>query len=136
MCMTFLYLYSIRLKQIERKPTINTIMEYNQKPRVTQEYERLNESIQEQLKLAYPEGFSQHLIPFVNKEGKKVKALRFEADEKIYLIRMSIMEAEQIIEDDDDYDEDGVLKDDVKEEYEDKHGDDEYDGEGEGDDDE
>ena len=63
-------------------------MESNPKPRVTQAYEKLNESIQEQVKLAYPEGFSQHLIPFVNKEGKKVKALRFETDEKIYLIRM------------------------------------------------
>lgn len=106
-------------------------MESNPKPRVTQQFEKLSDDIQEQVKLAYPEGFSQHLISFVNREGKKVKALRFETDEKIYLIRMSVMEAEQIIEDDDDYDEDGVLKDEVKEEYEEKHGDDEYEGEDE-----
>jgi hypothetical protein len=98
-------------------------MENNQKLRVTQEFDKLSEAIQEQVKLSYPSGFSQHLISFINKDGKTIKALRFETDDKIYLIRMSVMEAERIIEEDDDYDDDGELKDDIKEEYEDKHGD-------------
>lgn len=105
---------------------IKNTMENNQKLRVTQEYDKLSETIQEQVKLSYPSGFSQHLISFINKDGKTIKALRFETDDKIYLIRMSVLEAERIIEEDDDYDDDGELKDDIKEEYEDKHGDLDY----------
>ena len=42
---------------------------------------------------------------------------------------MTIEEAQQIIEDDDDYDEDGNLKDDIKIEYAEKHNDDDMDDE-------
>ena len=56
----------------------------------------------------------------VNKDGEKVSALRFETEEKIYLIKMSIIMAEQLIEDDEDYDDDGNLTDDAREEYEDE----------------
>ena len=52
------------------------------------------------------------MVSYVNKDGKKVSALPFETDEIYYLIRMTIQEAEQIIEDDDDYDDDGNLRDD------------------------
>ena len=90
------------------------------KPRVVTAFEKLDTSIQHQIKLEYPEGFSQHLISFVNKEGIKVSALRFETEEKIYLIKMSMIMAEQLIEDDDDYDDDGNLTDDAREEYEDE----------------
>ncbi len=93
------------------------------KPRVVTAFEKIDTSIQEQIKLEYPEGFSQHLISFVNKDGDKVSALRFETEEKIYLIKMSKIVAEQLIEDDDDYDDDGNLTDDAKEEYEDKQDD-------------
>lgn len=96
------------------------------KLRVTQQYEKLSDEIKEQLKLVYPLGYSQHLIQYNNREGKKVSALRFETDEKIYLIRMSVMEAIQIIEEDDDFDEDGLLKDEVKDDYEEKHSDIDY----------
>jgi hypothetical protein len=96
------------------------------KIRVTLGYEKLSEELQEQIKLVYPDGFSEHLILYVNKEGKKVSALRFETDEKVYLIRMSESEAMRIIEEDDDYDDDGYLKEDVKEDYEEKHSDVEY----------
>lgn len=91
------------------------------KPRVVTAYEKIDTSIQEQIKLEYPGGFSQHLISFVNKDGDKVSALRFETEDKIYLIKMSIIDAQQIIEDDDDYDDDGNLTDDAREEYEEKH---------------
>ena len=92
------------------------------KPRVIKDFEKLDKDIQEQIKLEYPEGFEDNLIYFTNKDGKRVSALPFETDEKYYLVRMTIEEAQQIIEDDDDYDEDGNLKDDIKLEYEEKHG--------------
>ncbi len=89
------------------------------KPRVVTSFEKIDQSIQERIKLEYPEGFSQHLISFVNKDGDKVSALRFETEEKIYLIKMSKIDAMQLIEDDDDYDDDGNLTDEAREEYED-----------------
>jgi hypothetical protein len=39
---------------------------------------------------------------------------------------MSFKRAIQIIEDDSDYDDDGILKDDIKEKYEEEHSDVEY----------
>lgn len=101
-------------------------MENQNKIRVTQEYSKLSEEIKEQLKLVYPEGFSQFLFQYTNKEGKRTSALRFETDEKIYLIRMSVLEAQQIIEDDDDYDSDGQLREEVRDDYEDKYSDVDY----------
>lgn len=95
------------------------------KPRVIKDFEKLDLDIQEQIKLEYQEGFEDNLIHFTNKEGKRVSALPFETDEKYYLVRMTVEEAQQIIEDDEDYDDDGNLKDDIKLELEDKHGDDE-----------
>ncbi|MBK8505454.1 MAG: hypothetical protein IPL46_26600 [Saprospiraceae bacterium] len=91
------------------------------KPRVIKDYERLEADLQEQIKLEYPLGFSRHLISFTNKDGHKVSALPFETEEKYYLVRMTIPQAKSIIANDDDYDDDGVLKDDVKVEYEDKY---------------
>ena len=96
------------------------------KLRVIQDFEKVSNEIQEQVKLVYPNGFSQHLIEYTNKEGKIVYALPIETDEKIYMIRMSVKEAIQIIKDDTDYDDDGILKDEIKEKYEDEHSDVEY----------
>ena len=56
-----------------------------------------------------------------------VSALPFEAEDKYYLVRMTVTEARAIIENDDDYDDLGYLKDDVKEEYEEKYADDDMD---------
>ena len=94
------------------------------KPRVIKDYEKLDPEIQERIKLEYPTGYSESLIYFNNKEGKRVSALPFETDDKYYLVRMTIYEAERIIEEDDDYDSTGSLKDSAKEEYESKYGDD------------
>ncbi len=91
------------------------------KPRIIKDYDKLDPAIQEQIKLVYPAGFSDSLIYYFDKDGKKVSALPFETDDKYYLIRMTLSEAERIIEDDDDYDDDGFLKDHVREEYEDKY---------------
>ena len=93
------------------------------KIRVIKDFEKLDDDIQEQIKLSYPAGFSQHLITFTDKEGKYVSALPFETEEKYYLVRMNVQTAKAIIEDDDDYDEDGLLKDEAKEEYEEKYSD-------------
>jgi hypothetical protein len=90
------------------------------KPRVVKDYDKIDESVKQQIKLHYPEGFEQHLVKFQNKEGKTVSALPFETEEVYYLIRMTILEAQEIIEEDDDYDDDGFLKEEVKEEYEEK----------------
>lgn len=96
-------------------------MEQKDKPRSITSFDKIGTDLQEQIKLEYPYGFSQHLISFNNKEGARVSALRFETDDKIYLIKMTQTIAEQLIDDDDDYDEDGQLTDDAREAYEDKY---------------
>mgnify|MGYP001270675042 CR=1 FL=1 len=100
-------------------------METN-KSRVVVDYEKLSDELVEQIKLVYPTGFSQHLISFVNSKGEKVSALRFETFEKIYLVRMTNQMAEQIIEEDSDYDDDGNLKESIREQYEEDHADIDY----------
>ncbi len=95
------------------------------KPRVVKDYEKLDVEIQEQIKLFYPLGFERKLIKFTNAEGKLVSALPFETEDKYYLVRMTLQEAKDIIEDDDDYDDDGTLKASVREEYEEKYDDEE-----------
>ena len=91
------------------------------KPRVIKDFEKLDKEIQEQIKLSYPDGFSTNLITFTNKEGQIVSALPFETDEKYYLVRMTIQQAIDMIEDDDDYDDEGILKDDIKADYKGKY---------------
>jgi hypothetical protein len=87
------------------------------KPRIIKDFTKLSPDIQEQIKLVYSEGFSQHLIRFTNKDGLLVSALPFETDEANYLVKMTIQEAKEIIEDDEDYDDDGILKEETKDEY-------------------
>lgn len=96
-------------------------MESPNKPRVVTSFEKIGSDLQEQIKLEYPYGFSQHLISFNNKEGERISALRFETDEKIYLIKMTKIIAEQLIDDDDDYDDEGNLTEDAREAYEEKY---------------
>ena len=93
------------------------------KPRVIKDYEKLPEEVLEQIKLVYPRGFSRHLVSFVNRDGERKKGLPFETEDCYYLIRMTEQKAENIIEADDDYDEDGVLKKGIKKQYEDKYDD-------------
>jgi hypothetical protein len=98
----------------------------NSKPRVVKDYEKLEVNIREQIKFAFPYGFSAELISYKDKDGKTVTALPFETDDKYYLVRMTAQEARVIIEEDDDFDEDGVLKEDVKEDYKEKFADVDY----------
>lgn len=100
------------------------------KKRVVKDYEALPEDIIRLVKLRYPTGFAAFLIQYTNQEGKKVSALPFETDEVYYLIRMTIQEAKRLVKEDDDYDEDGVLRED----FAGIEVDSEFDGEGEDDD--
>jgi hypothetical protein len=94
------------------------------KPRVVKDYEKVDPEVLEQIKLQYPYGFDKALVTFKNQKGAFVSALPFETEDRYYLIRMTRLEAQQIIEDDEDYDDDGNLKDTAKEAYEDKYDDD------------
>lgn len=96
------------------------------KSRIIKDFDKVDTEIQEQVKLVYPEGFSQHLIEFKNRDGETVSALPFETDDKVYLLRMSVRRAKQIIEDDEDYDDEGNLKEYIKEKYEDDYSEIEY----------
>jgi DNA-directed RNA polymerase subunit delta len=87
------------------------------KKRVVKDYEKLPIEIINQIKLSYPDGFVENLVKYDNAEGKRVSALPFETEDIYYLIRMTADEAEQIIEDDDDY-EDGVLREDFEDDVE------------------
>lgn len=93
------------------------------KPKVIKDYEKLPPEVIEQIKLVYPRGFTRHLISFTNRDGERKMGLPFETEEYYYLIRMTPVKAENIIEEDDDYDDDGNLKAKVKARYEDKYDD-------------
>ncbi len=93
------------------------------KPRIIKNFEKLDLELQQQVKLAYPEGFSDFLITFTDRDGMLTSGLPFETEDKIYLLRMNEKEANRIIKMDDDYDDDGQLKDVVRGEYEAKFGD-------------
>ena len=82
------------------------------KKRIIKDYDSLPEDVVAGIKMQYPKGFAQHLVFYTNKEGKRVSALPFDTGEIYYLVRMTVQEAQQIIEDDEDYDDDGVLRDD------------------------
>jgi hypothetical protein len=89
------------------------------KKRVVIDYEKLPEETINSIKVKYPDGYEDNLITFTNKEGKYVSALPFETEEVYYLVRMTEHEARQIIKEDDDYDEDGKLRDDFTEDLKD-----------------
>ena len=83
-----------------------------EKKRIVKDYEKLPPEVVDNVKLAYPHGFVDHLISYISKDGLKVSALPFETEDIYYLIRMTVKEAERIIEEDEDYDDEGNLRDD------------------------
>jgi len=76
------------------------------KTRVTLPFDKLDATVKDQVIRAYPDGFSEFLIPYHDKYGNVVMGLRYETDEKIYLIRMSVADAERILQLDVDDDND------------------------------
>jgi len=89
----------------------NTILALAKK-RVVKDYDALPEDIIRLVKMRYPTGFVASLVQYTNQEGKLVSALPFETDDMYYLIRMTMQEAKRIVKEDEDYDEDGVLRED------------------------
>ena len=100
------------------------------KKRIVKDYDALTEDVVRLVKMKYPGGYADHLISYSDKEGKKVSALPFEAEDAHYLIRMTILEAKRLVKEDVDYDDDGQLRED----FADVEVDDEFDGNGEEDD--
>lgn len=100
------------------------------KKRVVKDYDVLPDDIIRQIKMRYPTGYADNLVSYTDKEGKKVSALPFETDEIYYLIRMTVQEARRLVKEDEDFDEEGVLRED----FADIEVGDEFDGEGEDDD--
>ncbi len=101
-------------------------MEENKKPHKLITFEKLSEDLQQQVKLVYSEGFADSLIEYKGRDGANVFALRFETDDVVYLIKMSEKRAEQIILDDDDYDDSGNLTQIAKQLYGEKYSDRDY----------
>lgn len=97
-----------------------------QKPRVIKDYDKLSPELLEQVKLVYPRGYRRHLVEFRGVDGQKRKGLPLETEDKYYLIRMTEEKAIYIIENDDDYDQHGRLKTEVKEELEEKYEDEDF----------
>lgn len=91
------------------------------KPRVIKDYNKLDKELQQQIKLIYADGFADNLIHFFDKTGAKITVLPFETEDKYYMLRMTENEAVALVDEDEDYDDDGFLKDEVKQEYEDKY---------------
>ena len=83
------------------------------------------------VKMKYPTGYANYLVSYQDKEGKKVSALPFETEDVYYLIRMTVQEAKRLVREDEDFDDEGVLRED----FADIEVDDEFDGRGEDDDD-
>jgi DNA-directed RNA polymerase subunit delta len=81
--------------------------------RVVKDYEAMAEEILQQVKIKYPTGYESHLVSYTNAEGKIVTALPFATDDIYYLIRMTIAEARQIVRDDEDFDDEGILRGEV-----------------------
>lgn len=95
----------------------------NRKPRIIKDYDKLSDNLIEQIKLLYPTGYTNNLIVYTDREGKFISALPFETEDAYYLIKMTKFEATRIVEDDDDFDDAGFLKEAAKEAYEDKYND-------------
>lgn len=95
----------------------------NNKPKVIKDYNKLDKELQQQIKLIYADGFADNLIHFFDKNGQKITVLPFETEDKYYMLRMTENEAVTLVDEDDDYGDDGLLKDEVKQEYEEKFSD-------------
>jgi DNA-directed RNA polymerase subunit delta len=101
------------------------------KKRVVKDYQALPEETIRLIREKYPTGYADHLVTYSDKDGKKVSALPFETEDSYYLIRMSIQEAKRLVKEDEEFDDELPIKEDIAE----VEVDDEFDGAGEDDDD-
>lgn len=59
------------------------------KLKIIKDYEKMSDELLEQLKLEYPNGFSNYIFEFINpKDGRLVRAVELETEDKLYLIRL------------------------------------------------
>jgi hypothetical protein len=95
----------------------------NSKPKVIKDYNKLDKALQQQIKLIYADGFAENLIHFFDKNGTKITVLPFETEDKNYMLRMTENEAVALVDEDDDFDDEGFLKDEIKQKYVGKYSD-------------
>ena len=81
------------------------------KKKIVLDYEKLDVETINGIKMKYPNGYKDHLVTFSNAQGRYISALPFEGEEIYYLVRMTEMEAMQIIREDNDFGRDGKLLD-------------------------
>jgi hypothetical protein len=91
------------------------------KPKVVKTYDKLDDAIVEQLKLKYPYGFDKKLVLIPAAKGKLMSALPFETADRYFLIKMTREQAYKIIQNDEDYDDAGHLKKEVRQVYQERH---------------
>ena len=84
------------------------------KPKVIKDFDKIDADLLEKVKLFYNNAFAEHLITFFNRDGKKITALPFETEEKQYLLRMTDNEVVRVVEEDEDIEDDGFLKNEMK----------------------
>ena len=84
------------------------------KKRIVIDYEKLPEETVNRIKLEYPEGYEENIITFTNAQGMLISALPLELEDIYYLIRMTENEAREIIKEDNDFGDDGILRDDFE----------------------
>ncbi|MGI9542788.1 MAG: hypothetical protein ACR2MX_05975 [Cyclobacteriaceae bacterium] len=71
--------------------------------RIIKNYDQLPPAMVAKIKTQYPEGYADHLIRFNNSTGAVVSALPFQFDDIIYMIRMTVAEAIELVEFDDEF---------------------------------
>ncbi|NOQ26076.1 MAG: hypothetical protein GQ564_11990 [Bacteroidales bacterium] len=81
------------------------------KKKIVLDYEKLDVETINGIKMKYPNGYKDHLVTFSNTQGRYISALPFEGEEIYYLVRMTELEAMQIIREDSDFGRDGKLLD-------------------------
>ena len=81
------------------------------KPKMIKDYDKLSPALVAQVKMHYPYGFEKKLILFKNRKGKLVSALPFEGEKFFYMVRMTKELAQKIVQGDEDFDDNGRLRD-------------------------
>lgn len=72
------------------------------KKRIVKDYLQLPDHVRIHLRRTFPDGFSDNLIKFKDAKGKQVSALAFETEDIYYLVRMTVEEAIQIVEEEEE----------------------------------
>ena len=73
------------------------------KPKVIKDFEKLDEQMQELVRQAYPNGFSEHIIRFTNKDGKYISAVPYETEDRYYLVKVTVAPPKKVAKEEDDY---------------------------------